>query len=96
MPASSNDRTSAHRSLIARIAAAERWSRVDDRAAATLAARQGLRAKFARQADPNQTLEAAELEKRVDLLMQAHMLRMSLAAKKARATKAEPSKRAVR
>jgi hypothetical protein len=78
--------------LIARIAAAERWGRVNDRTAETLPARQGLRAKYAHEADPNQSLAPAELEKRVDALLRAHMLRMSLAAKKARAAKAERGK----
>lgn len=40
------------RSLAARIAAAERWGRCPDRTAETLPARQGLRAKYARQVDP--------------------------------------------
>jgi hypothetical protein len=74
------------RALIAQIAAAERWGRCDDRSAATLPARKGLRAKFAREVDPEGTLPAAEVERRVDSLMRAHMLRMSLAAKAARAS----------
>lgn len=73
-----------HRSLRAKIAAAERWGRTDDRTAATAPARAGLRAKFAREIDPDESLPAAELERRVDSLMRAHMLRMSLAAKTAR------------
>jgi hypothetical protein len=91
MPVSSNDRSTADRSLIARIAAAERWGRVQDRAAATLPARQGLRAKFARVVDPDGVLEPDELERRVDSLMRAHMLRMSLAAQKARKGRPGPA-----
>jgi hypothetical protein len=72
------------RTLVAQIAAAERWGRTPDRTAATAPARAGLRAKFGREVDPNGTLDAVELERRVDSLMRAHMLRMSLAAKKAR------------
>lgn len=73
------------RVLIAKLAAAERWGRTPDRAAATAPARAGMRAKFARQIDPDSTLDPVERERRVDSLVRAHMLRMSLAAKAARA-----------
>ena len=76
------------RVLVAQIAAAERWGRTTDRTAATAPARAGLRAKFAREVDPDSTLDPVELERRVDSLMRAHMLRMSLAAKAARRSKA--------
>lgn len=81
MPARNPD----ERSLVARIAAAERWGRTDDRVAATAPARAGLRAKFARIVDPDGTLPDDERERRIDSLHQAHMLRMSLAAKVSRA-----------
>lgn len=77
-------KTHKQRVLIARIAANERWGRTDDRAAATAPARRGMRAKFAREIDPDGTLGAAELERRVDQLYRAHMQRMSLAAQAAR------------
>jgi phage FluMu protein gp41 len=77
-------RTPEDRSLVAQIAAAERWGRTPDRTAATAPARAGLRAKFARQVDPHGTLDPAEVERRVDHLVHAHMLRMSLKAKAAR------------
>jgi hypothetical protein len=77
-------RTPEDRTLVAQIAAAERWGRTPDRTAATAPARAGLRAKFAREIDPAGTLPADELERRVDHLVRAHMLRMSLAAKQAR------------
>lgn len=80
-------KTPEDRTLIARIAANERWARTPDRTAATAAARTGLRAKFAREIDPDDTLAPAELERRVDQLMRAHMQRMSLAAKQARQRK---------
>lgn len=73
-------RTSEERSLVAQIAAAERWGRTVDRNAATAPARAGLRAKFAREVDPSGALDTAEVERRVDQLMRAHMLRMSLKA----------------
>ena len=47
------------RSMVAQIAAAERWGRTADRTAATAPARAGLRAKFAREVDPDGTLDAA-------------------------------------
>src|SRR3954454_10943040 len=77
-------RTPEERSLVAQIAAAERWGRTPDRTAATAPARAGLRAKYAREIDPLGVLDPAEVERRVDQLMHAHMLRMSLAARTAR------------
>jgi hypothetical protein len=79
--------TPTDRSTVAKIAAAERWGRTPDRTAATAPARAGLRAKFAREADPEGRLAPDELERRVDSLYRAHMLRMSRAAAKARASK---------
>lgn len=72
------------RALIARIAAAERWARTDDRTAATEPARRGLRARFERQVDPDQTLDPAERARRADALMAAHMLRLARQSAKAR------------
>lgn len=77
-------RDPADRSTVARIAAAERWGRTPDRTAATAPARAGLRAKYAREIDPEGKLPAEELERRVDSLMRAHMLRMTRAARAAR------------
>jgi hypothetical protein len=76
------------RALIARLAANERWGRTADRTAATAPARQGLRAKFAREIDPDGTLDPAELERRVSQLHRAHMQRLSLLAKNARRARA--------
>lgn len=78
-----NDRPE-DRVLRARIAAAERWGRTDDRTAATGPARRGLRSKFEREADPNGSLAPAERARRADHLMHAHMLRMSRASALAR------------
>jgi hypothetical protein len=72
------------RALIARIAAAERWARTGDRTAATANARAALRARFEYQADPDGGLAPDERARRADALQHAHMLRMSLAARKAR------------
>jgi hypothetical protein len=77
-------RTPEERALVARIGAAERWGRCGDRTAATAPARAGMRAKWAAEVDPDGTMDQAEVERCVDQLQQAHMLRMSLAAKQAR------------
>ena len=77
------------RILSARIAAAERWGRTADRSAATAPGRAGLRAKFEREADPDGTLDPVERARRADHLQRAHMLRMSLAAKRSRRNAAE-------
>jgi|RhiMethySRZTD1v2_1073278.scaffolds.fasta_scaffold906320_3 hypothetical protein len=77
-------RTPEERILVARIAAAERWGRTKDRTAATADMRAGWRAKLAREVDPDGTMPPAEVERRVDDLVRAHMLRMSLKAKSAR------------
>lgn len=75
--------------LIARIAAAERWAREPDRAAATAVARSALLEKFAREADPDGTLPPAERTYRAEHLLHAHMLRMGrLAAAGRRRAKA--------
>lgn len=65
------------RALIARIAAIERWGRTVDRAAATAPGRDGLRARFLREADPDGVLPSHERERRADELMRAHMLRLA-------------------
>jgi hypothetical protein len=72
------------RTVVARIAAAERWGRTADRRAATEPARQGLRAKFEREADPEGVLDPAERARRADALMTAHMLRLARASAQAR------------
>jgi hypothetical protein len=79
--------TPGDRSLAARAAAATRWGKTPDRAEATAPARAGLRAKFEREVDPDGTLDPVERAYRADQLMRAHMLRMSIAAKKARQAK---------
>lgn len=87
-------RTPEERSLVAQIAAAERWGRTPDRNAATTPAREGLRAKFEREADPDGALTPSERARRADSLMRAHMLRMTLAAKQARRRSREYSQAA--
>jgi len=82
------DLTSEQRVMRAKIAADTRWAREPDRARATEPARRGLRAKLEREIDPDGTMPPAEVERRVDSLMRAHVTRMSLAASKARRAKA--------
>lgn len=74
------------RALIARIAISERWARASkqQRAAATVPARNGLIHKFELEVDPDGTLPPAERARRVDLLLQAHMQRMALKAAQSR------------
>lgn len=72
------------RVLVAQIAARSRWAKTQDRTQATARARGGLRARFEREADPDGVLTPTELDYRVDQLMRAHMLRMSLKAKQGR------------
>lgn len=72
----------------AQIAAAVRWGNEPDRVKATEPARRGRRAKLEQQIlTEHPDLSPDELEYRVNQLMKAHMLRMTLAAKKAREAK---------
>jgi hypothetical protein len=76
------------RVLAAQAAAAHRWGRsgsTEDRARATQPARDGLRARFEREADPDGRLTPDERAARADQLMHAHMLSMSIKAKASRA-----------
>ena len=84
-PASGDDRAR-DRAVVARIAAAERWARTSDRAAATEPARRGLRARFEREADPDGLLDDGERARRAQALMTAHMLRLARASAQARRT----------
>lgn len=72
------------RSLSARIAAATRWAKTEDRTTATAPMRKGMRDRLARQIDPDGRLASAELKRRVDSAVLAHMTRMTLAAKRKR------------
>lgn len=67
-------------SLRARQAALEKWGRTADRSAATAPARAARRAKLAAEIDPDNKLDSAERERRVDYLVKAHMSRMALKA----------------
>lgn len=79
-------RTHEERALVARIATAEKWARCPDRTAATAPARAGRRARWAAEVTARLgELPPAELERRVDDLQRAAMLRMTLKSAQARA-----------
>lgn len=73
------------RRTAALIANFDRWSRVDDRRAATAPARKGFMARFDREVDPNGELSDDERARRAELAMRAHMSRLALASAKRRA-----------
>lgn len=70
------------RSMIARIAASERWAREPDRTAATAPARAGLLARFEREVDPDGTLSPHERAKRADSARRAFYTRLALTRRK--------------
>lgn len=76
--------TTAERSLIGRIGAAERWARTTDRRAATAPARAALMTKWEREVDPDGTLDPAERAYRASQAQRAHMHRLALASAQAR------------
>lgn len=78
----------AQRQLAASVGSLTNWSRRatdEQRREATAPARNGMRAKWAREADPDGTLSPAELDRAIDALQRAHMKRMALASAKSRA-----------
>lgn len=74
------------RSLSARVAANERWSRLStqERQEATARARAARMDRYERQVDPDGTLDPAERRVLADNAMRAAMSRMALAAAKKR------------
>ncbi|MEU7170896.1 hypothetical protein ABZ949_05305 [Micromonospora tulbaghiae] len=72
------------RVLVARIAAAERWSREPDRAAATKPARAAFAERFERQVDPDGTLDPVERARRAELAKRAYFARLALKSAQAR------------
>jgi hypothetical protein len=70
------------RTLIARIAAAERWAREPDRTRAMSAARAGLQRRFEREADPAGVLSADELAVRVKSVKTAYYARLALSRRR--------------
>lgn len=80
---SRDDKSPAERSLIARIAAHERWGRETDRTAATSAARQAFRDRFLAQVPP----EVTDPQRRTEMaehLRRAWYQRLALKSAQAR------------
>lgn len=78
----------AERSMLASIAANERWSKVENRNAATQAAREGFNGRFEKMVDPNGELPADERARRAEAAKKAHMTRLALASARSRRAKA--------
>ncbi|MFI5729159.1 hypothetical protein ACIA49_03495 [Kribbella sp. NPDC051587] len=66
------------------IAAHESWAKTTDRAARTRAARQGLEAKFEREADPDGVMSPADRAKAVANARSAYYLRLARSSAEAR------------
>lgn len=67
-----------------------RWSKVEDRTAATKPGRDGLLRKFEREVDPDGTMDPGERAKRVENARKAfyaEMSRRSIAARRAKAAR---------
>jgi hypothetical protein len=76
------------RVLAAQAAALTRWGKLgstEDRSHATQPARDAKRERYEHEADPDGRLTPAERARAADQLQRAHMIRMSLRAKAARA-----------
>jgi hypothetical protein len=82
-------------SLLASIAANERWAHTSDRVSATAPARAGLDARFEQEIDPNGTLDPAERAKRVAAKRRAYFKRLALASAASRRQAAD-ARRAAR
>jgi len=78
--------TASERSLRGRIGAYTRWAHAsaEDRSLATRPMREGLQAKFEREADPEGTLTPRERAKRAELLRKAFFARLALKSAQAR------------
>jgi hypothetical protein len=76
--------SSAERSTIASIAANERWSRTNDRVAATANARKAFSDRFENLVDPEGTLSPDERARRAASARSAHMKRLALRSAKSR------------
>lgn len=74
----------AERSILASIAADERWSRTDDRAAATAAAREAFNHRFENLVDPAGELSPDERARRAASARRAHMKRLALRSAQSR------------
>jgi hypothetical protein len=77
----------AERRLIGSMGAHKSWAQTEDRQARTQPARDALQAKFERLADPDGTLDADELARRVKHLKAEHFARLQYASVQARKRK---------
>jgi hypothetical protein len=73
--------------LRARIGAHARWSRVEDRAAATAPARAAFRDRFERQVDPDGRLAPEERARRAESARKSYMLALAVKSANARRTR---------
>lgn len=76
------------RTLRARIASYESWSRTPDRTARTQAARDAFRDSFLTKVDPNGELSLEERQKRADAARKAHYARVAFKSVQARRRRA--------
>ena len=76
--------TPAERSMQRRLAVHSSWAKTEDRAGRTEPARKASFARFEKLVDPAGVLTPEERAKRANNALQAHMLRMALAAAKAK------------
>jgi hypothetical protein len=82
------------RSQIGRIGANTKWSKCEDRSAATAPARAALEKKIVDQIDPNRELTEAERAKRVECARKAYYQRMALKSAQVRRRRTDDAHRA--
>ncbi len=78
----------AHRSLIARLAAHQSWANTSDPAARTAPARAAARDRFEREVDPEGVLPPVERARRAEHARKAYFTRLALKSAQARRKKA--------
>lgn len=76
------------RSQLARAAVHTRWSKTDDRTAATGPARRGMDARFEREVDPDGLLDPAERARRVTSARKAYFINLALKSARVRKRRA--------
>jgi hypothetical protein len=81
-------RNKTDRSMIAQIAAHERWSRCPDTRAATAAARAAAMGRFEKEVDPDGTMEPEERTRRAESARKAYFTRLALQGVQARRQRA--------
>jgi hypothetical protein len=89
---SSEPLTPEQRKTRASLASLTRWSREEDRTAATAPALAGFLNKFEKQVDPDNKLDPVVRAQRADAAFRAHMARLAYASSKARAARRKKGK----